>query len=38
MKNEGRLRQHIKKWGKVQDLIVHSILKSEYQAMQKAPK
>ncbi|MCD6327498.1 GNAT family N-acetyltransferase [bacterium] len=36
MEYEGRLRQHMMKWGEPQDMMVYSILKSEYQAMQKA--
>jgi len=36
MKCEGRLRHHMIKWGEPQDMIVYAILKSEYQAMQKA--
>ena len=34
MKYEGRLRQHMKKWGEFQDMIVYSILRSEFEAMQ----
>lgn len=30
MKYEGRLRQHMKKWGKFKDLKIYSILKDEY--------
>ena len=33
MKYEGRLRQHMKKWGEFQDMVVYSILKSEYEAL-----
>lgn len=33
MRYEGRLRQHVLKWGVFEDLEVYSILKDEYQAM-----
>lgn len=33
MKCEGRLRQHVKKWGELEDMIVYSILKSEFRRM-----
>ena len=38
MKCEGRLRQHVKKWGEFQDMIVYSILESEYLGTQKVRK
>lgn len=36
MKYEGRLRQHMKKWDEFQDMMVYSILRSEYVKMRKA--
>lgn len=31
MKHEGRLRRHIKKWGRFEDLEIYGILKDEYE-------
>jgi len=32
MRHEGRLRNHIKKWGKLEDIEMYGILKHEYQS------
>jgi len=37
MKYEGCMRQHVKKWGELLDMIFYSIIKSEYRATLRAP-
>jgi [ribosomal protein S5]-alanine N-acetyltransferase len=31
MAREGHLRQHIKKWGQYEDIVIYGILKSDYE-------
>ncbi|MCK4349435.1 MAG: GNAT family N-acetyltransferase [Candidatus Krumholzibacteria bacterium] len=31
MRREGVLRQHVKKWGRFEDIIVYGILREDYQ-------